>query len=626
MCTHSPGGSVLSQHFLWRVPDDFCVEAALSENQKVIEKLKQNFPVYHTRAMRKEFVNTYGRFTKSTKPVVLRSIYRELTGDASGSSTLTETTIDKRLKEVLSFEDVDIIVDLRESNEGRRGKYDTFWTKCKEYLQECTAVPDRRHGDVSFMAKAISTRDLIAQVSQRCPEGCAIPSVKWVNLNFCPRNPRAKSSCHYSGLLEAKRMVQKRLFRKSHPDEHYCAALFRYQREFAVKYQQLTNFICIDDKHRLKVGEPGFPVAAAERGREVVVSLHETFAVGDHDFTRFSVIPSVVFHLSIPDSFEGSWYSGKVLVGLKDAVFQASSPLRHAAELHSLLLTRMGSKTILCIYSDGGPDHRLTYVSVQLSLIALYLNLDLDFLIACRTAPNHSWRNPVERLMSIINLGFQSVGLMRSKMSEDFELKIQNCNSLKDLRTACNSCPNDVSQSLQPVIDLLKSIIHWLELKGEKFDTYNAADDNEIEAFWEILEQVDETLTMSDTTKKAIKDKSDLLHFIDHCCQISHYSFQIKKCGKPDCTTCKPLRMDPTVFASLHFLPNPVPGPDDHYKSFVEVYGQHEASSEKHRPSLQQRKKKVTSFSPSQQHVKNVGLLLQCEECDKWRLIFVSTN
>ena len=61
-------------------------------------------------------------------------------------------------------------------------------------------------------------------------------------------------------------MVQKRLFRKSHPDEHYCAPLFRYEREFAVKYGDLTNFICIDDKHRVKVGEPGFPVAAVERG------------------------------------------------------------------------------------------------------------------------------------------------------------------------------------------------------------------------------------------------------------------------------------------------------------------------------------------------------------------------
>ena len=39
------------------------------------------------------------------------------------------------------------------------------------------------------------------------------------------------------------------------------------------------------------------------------------------------------------------------------------------------------------IYSDGGPDHRLTYHSVQLSLISVFVNLDLDMLFAARTAP-----------------------------------------------------------------------------------------------------------------------------------------------------------------------------------------------------------------------------------------------
>jgi len=33
---------------------------------------------------------------------------------------------------------------------------------------------------------------------------------------------------------------------------------------------------------------------------------------------------------------------------------------------------------------------------VQLSLIALFKNLNLDMLITCRAAPGHSWRNPVE--------------------------------------------------------------------------------------------------------------------------------------------------------------------------------------------------------------------------------------
>lgn len=168
----------------------------------------------------------------------------------------------------------------------------------------------------------------------------------------------------------------------------------------------------------MKIGEPGYPVAAAERGRQVIVSNTDTFVVGDHDYTRFSIIPSVALEVEIPDAFEGSWYTGQVFVGLKDAVYQASSPLRHATELHSKLITRIGSKTILFLFSDGGPDHQLTYVSVQLSLI---VNLNLDCLVACRTAPNHSWKNPVERIMSILNLGLQCVGLMRAKMSDDFE-------------------------------------------------------------------------------------------------------------------------------------------------------------------------------------------------------------
>ena len=33
----------------------------------------------------------------------------------------------------------------------------------------------------------------------------------------------------------------------------------------------VREFVCIDDKHRLKVGEPGYPVAAAERGKRLLV-------------------------------------------------------------------------------------------------------------------------------------------------------------------------------------------------------------------------------------------------------------------------------------------------------------------------------------------------------------------
>lgn len=44
------------------------------------------------------------------------------------------------------------------------------------------------------------------------------------------------------------------------------------------------TMVCIDDKHRLKVGEPEFPMATAERGQKVIVRAGTTFEVGDHGF------------------------------------------------------------------------------------------------------------------------------------------------------------------------------------------------------------------------------------------------------------------------------------------------------------------------------------------------------
>ena len=80
--------------------------------------------------------------------------------------------------------------------------------------------------------------------------------------------------------------------------------------------------------------------------------------------------------------------------------------------------------------------------------------------------------------------------------------------------------------------------------------------------------------------------------------------------------------MDQETFSKLHYLPDPIPGDEGHYKSFVEIYGQ--CTNKEHRPSLLAARKdprKSIGFSPSQ-HVNNVGLLVQCEECDKWRVLF----
>lgn len=59
---------------------------------------------------------------------------------------------------------------------------------------------------------------------------------------------------------------------KSHIDPHYAAALFRYEREVSILFKDKCNPVCLDDKHSIKIGEPGYPVAAVEQGRKVMVS------------------------------------------------------------------------------------------------------------------------------------------------------------------------------------------------------------------------------------------------------------------------------------------------------------------------------------------------------------------
>ena len=76
---------------------------------------------------------------------------------------------------------------------------------------------------------------------------------------------------------------------------------------------------------------------------------NSTLEVGDHDFTRFSLIPSVCLLVDIPESVESSWYTGTVVVGLKEAAFQASSPEHHCAELYDILTSRsLEMQPILC--------------------------------------------------------------------------------------------------------------------------------------------------------------------------------------------------------------------------------------------------------------------------------------
>ena len=326
-----------------------------------------------------------------------------LTGDRATSPSISEKEVDERLSALLELEEPDLIYDLRDVNPGNQSnRYSVFWSKAKEFLEEDvgTAVDDRRHSQVVHIAKAISVRDFKQQVEQRCPPETPIPCDELVRLQFVPAHKSYRSASKYTSFLEVKKQVQHRQWRKDHEDTHYAACIFRYMREYAILFRRFSVLACLDDKHKVKVGEPGFPVAAAERGRQVLVRSSTSFEVGDHDFTKTSITPSISFLVDIPDDITGSWYTGQVHVLFKDTTFEPSSPSRHGTEVVSILGERAIDYPVVFLYTDGGPDHQLTYASVKLTLIAVFRKLDLDYLCASRTAPHNSFRNPAERVMS----------------------------------------------------------------------------------------------------------------------------------------------------------------------------------------------------------------------------------
>ena len=107
--------------------------------------------------------------------------------------------------------------------------------------------------------------------------------------------------------------MQQRMVRKVQDNYHYANAIFKYARQYAVNVGDLRSFIFSDDKHKISVGEPGFPLSALPRRRRVLVGLNQTYQVGDHDFSTVSLIPTVILLNDIPEKVDGSWYRGNTL-------------------------------------------------------------------------------------------------------------------------------------------------------------------------------------------------------------------------------------------------------------------------------------------------------------------------
>ena len=165
LVTYSPGSNMGNQHWIWHTSATD-INSALQTCQPIIERIRVMIPQFHTRAMREAAFEKYGLVSSSIKKAILRHMYKDLVGDSSAAVTTSQQEIDDRVSAFFELKEPDLLYDLRETYAGKGSKFDMFWDKTKEFLEEDigTAVDDRRHSQVVHLAKAVSVRDLREQV------------------------------------------------------------------------------------------------------------------------------------------------------------------------------------------------------------------------------------------------------------------------------------------------------------------------------------------------------------------------------------------------------------------------------------------------------------------------------
>lgn len=445
----------------------------------------------------------------------MRAIYAELTLDASADQN---PEIDQRARMAILGEDPELIIDMRHLNKGRPGDtFNQFFEQLEKEVQSIMAADERRH-NVEHIAHYISVPDLIKQVKSKLPDDAPIPSEPTVLFSFVPKNTHNNVSKLYKSKVPLRMSIQTRQLRASHMDDHFCAAMFKYMREYSVLYRDETTFVCLDDKSKLDFGEPSLALSSGVRGKKAIVPLNSMLSCLDHDCqSKGSLTPSVCLDVDIPDANDESFYRGKVTLGMKDSVFQSSNPFRHAVELQHILNLKGEQKPVLMMFTDGGPDHRVTYHAVKLALIVLFKRLGLEMLVAGRTAPGHSWTNPAERIMSLLNLAFQNAALSRNECSSDMEQVLRSCGGMADIRKKAETVKDLKAgwiASLQQMITMLEERVKRVELKGKSFSCIPPATDEEVIEFEREVNQIDPIIVMGQYQQQHLKRAEKYKQFI----------------------------------------------------------------------------------------------------------------
>lgn len=154
-------------------------------------------------------------------------------------------------------------------------------------------------------------------------------------------------------------------------------------------------------------------------------------------------------------------------------------------------------------------------------------------LIHVRCAPGHSWTNPAERIMSILNIGLQNVSLERKEAGRKIKMLLKGCNSMSNIREKCSSnatLREGWTESVEPLQSLVSSRFLRLKRKSEPIQVVDPCSLDDIDLVKRHLRELFPELYLQKLQKSHTQKVEAYKVWIENHCKASHYVFQIRKC------------------------------------------------------------------------------------------------
>lgn len=574
------GNSKGTATFLWRIPLKPADRIESKSASTMLLISTTIIPQYHTREMRRLYIKALTGI--KLQPAYITAIYQRLTGDDSSTIPTNKNYHKDLTKAIAAGVSISEVQEVVESNvEARTGKYNLFFTRARQLLHDKSGPQERRHGDQLFQTDVLSVNDLIRYTIKSFEDADepvpAVPSRSWTELQFCPSNPFAKSAARYSCFLGVCHKLQTRQLSKITIDSHYASAIYRLLKEWMILYKEHVVHVCLDDKSTIPVCDPDAPSSAVPRQRKVIVPVGVVPSATDHDFNRAQLVPSVMLVVAVPYILtHAAWYEGVSTVTIKNSIFEASSAMRHAAEVLKNLPLPELSKPVYVSYTDGGPDHRTSFISVILAAIAIWRKGDFDIFVHARTPAGLSIRNPAERVMSVLNIALYSYCVVRKELSNAEEKLIKPLNSKKKWRQAAANNKNIINlatKTMAETIERLEERFARLQFSKESIKIGTKANTSDIEGLFKDLQFLDADYDFQNAKKSEVLNLEafQMLHDTGHI-SLTDYVIQIRKCKDIHCKLHKPLRLDIESFDKITWLPLPrLDASSEHYKSLADT-------------------------------------------------------